>query len=263
AEGRDLDPRCLGPGRHGVGRPTGLVSCLEDERPRTVPREVRGCDEPVVSSADDDHVEAALGRHATTIRPNVVSSLSNAVQTEGRSDVALRTPTGSPSMDSADANRGAAGPASASASASTSGSTSGSRRSRSNGESMSAASRAVAPPIRYTGCGPKVRSTGPARMYAIARPHDRTASNAAIVRLRTASGVRRCMIPFSATIVMPSLVPMISRHTRATGNTGAHPTPNAAIAIPKDAIASHTGSVRDFMNRPQAAPRTDPVPQHV
>ena len=163
-------------------------------------------------------------------------------------------------MDPTDVNRGeAARPAPASTSASTSGSC----LSRIKGESMSAASRAVTPPIRYTGCGPKVRSTRAARMYAIARPHDRTASKAAIVRLRSASGVRRCMIPFSATIVMPSLVPMISRHTRATGNTGAHPTPNAAIAIPKDAIASHTGSVRAFMNRPQAAPRTDPVPQHV
>src|SRR5215470_3908174 len=71
------------------------------------------------------------------------------------------------------------------------------------------------------------------------------------------------MIPFSATIVIPSLVPMINRHTSASGNTGANPTPNAAAAIPNDAITSHTGSVRGVMNRPAPAPSTDPVPQQV
>ena len=49
------------------------------------------------------------------------------------------------------------------------------------------------PGDRYTVCGSTTRRTGPAARYATARPRDRTASSAAIVRLRTASSVRRCM----------------------------------------------------------------------
>jgi hypothetical protein len=98
-------------------------------------------------------------------------------------------------------------------------------------------------------------------MYAAASPNDTTASNAAITRLRTTSGVRRCMMPVSATIVRPSLVPMASRETSTRANAGANPTPNAAIAMPNDASTSHNGSVAGFRKRPNHEPSTDPVPQ--
>ena len=70
------------------------------------------------------------------------------------------------------------------------------------------------------------------------------------------------MIPFSATIVRPSLVPITSNESSTNGNTGAKPTPNAAIATPNAPTTSHTGSLRAFIQRPAADPITDPVPQH-
>src|SRR5439155_12956034 len=115
--------------------------------------------------------------------------------------------------------------------------------------------------MRYTGCGPIALSTGPAIRNATTRPKESTASNAAIVRLRTASGVRRCMMLFSETIVSPSHVPIASSDTNTSGKTGANPTPNAAIDTPNAPTTSQTASVLGFIQRPVAEPITEPVPQ--
>ena len=96
----------------------------------------------------------------------------------------------------------------------------------------------------------------------MASPRDRTASRAAIVRLRTASGVRRCMIPFSATIEIPSDVPITSRDTSTSGNSPKRPTPKADTATPAAPKTIHRGSVRAFIQRPNTVPSTEPVPQH-
>src|SRR5512132_66790 len=88
-------------------------------------------------------------------------------------------------------------------------------------------------------------------------------SDAAINRLRTASGVRRCWMPCSATSTMASPTPESNAMTRIgakQGDTAMAAVVTAISAVPRN---SALGSRSSFRYRPANEPTTDPAPQNV
>jgi len=127
-------------------------------------------------------------------------------------------------------------------------------------ESPAEPASAVAPPIAYTFCGPRASSTGPAATSESANATVMMASEADTTRLRTASGVRRCWMPCSATIVTASPKPDMNDITRIGANhgeTAIAPVESAMSAMPRN---SARGSFSSVSLRPASEPSTEPAP---
>ena len=240
AERGDLELGRLRPRRHRVGRAAGLVPGLQDHGSRAGLRQVRRGDQPVVAAADHDRVVLVREwRCGVTLPLNGRSAQGRASAGAARSN----GPAGGPEPPDRSFRRcpvAATTPVDARLAAGPRG------RSRRIGSSSTAATNAETPADPVHALGSRAaRAPGPANTYASAIPSDRSASKPAITRLRTASGERRIMIPCSATIEMPSLMPMMQQRRPARPRTSARTrSPGRPRPIPAAPSTSQTGSVR-------------------
>ena len=127
--------------------------------------------------------------------------------------------------------------------------------------STRAAARAATAPMPYMPLGPRALTANPANTNPMAFANKPAPLTAARTRPRTASGVRRWMIPCAATSPIVSLADARSVPPSTNANHGAKLTAAKPTAIAEVPPTSATGSARTTTREASNAPRRAPPPQ--